>query len=393
MSEKRLTRKELKKQNKRNMKKRQIRLAFLGAVLTAILVYVTGFYGASLAYFGDFISSGLIMVQFGDGWPYKAELSTVKQAEKMGNGLCILDADKLSVYSPTAKNVFTYYHSMQNPIIDCSDNRAVIYNANQTSIKIANHHKILFSKEMYAEIIHASISDSNKVAVTTKSSSYNSQVSVYNYNMDELFTWYSAKSFPVSSHLSKSGNTLAVNTVLAQNGYLMSNIYIIDATKGVEKFIIEQKEYIPLGIEFIGDKQVMVIYDKKLSLYSLSDGSEIASYSYDGHHLLSYDIKNTDIALAIGEYNQEGFNKIVLLDSALKEKFTQDIKTPITNVAISQSRVFMLGENTLLEYTLKGELTNSTQKESLCKKVIDYNGTILISSKQIEKIHKTNVKK
>ncbi|MEG0020339.1 MAG: DUF5711 family protein, partial [Oscillospiraceae bacterium] len=171
--QKRLTRKELIKRNKNIAKKRQTRLTIVVIVITVFLVYVSGIYGASLAYFGDFLSSGLVYLQFGEGFPVSAQLSTFKQAKTMGSSLCILNSDSLDFYSPTGAKGFSYYHSMQNPVIAASDNRIAIYNTNQTSLKIANAHKILFSSEMKNDIIHVSMSQNNKVAVTTKSQSYN----------------------------------------------------------------------------------------------------------------------------------------------------------------------------------------------------------------------------
>ena len=92
----RLTRKELLRRNKKIAKRRQMRLTLIAVALTAFLVYVTGIYGASLAYLGDFVSSGMVYMQFGQGFPAQAELHTFKQSERMGSALCVLDADSLS---------------------------------------------------------------------------------------------------------------------------------------------------------------------------------------------------------------------------------------------------------------------------------------------------------
>ena len=163
------------------------------------MVYVTGIYGASLAYLGDFLSSGLVYMHFGNGFPLQVENQTFKQSEKMGASLCVLDSDSLSFWSPTGSKVFEYYHSMQKPVIDTSDRRVVIYNANETSLKVANAHKILFNQEMENDIIHASLSKNNYVAVTTKSQSYNGEVKVYDSQMKEVITWLNAKSFPLQT--------------------------------------------------------------------------------------------------------------------------------------------------------------------------------------------------
>ena len=80
----RLTRKELLKRNKRIAKKRQMRLTVIAVAVTAFLVYITGVFGASLAYLGDFVSSGLVYLQFGKGYPVEIENQTFLQAQKNG---------------------------------------------------------------------------------------------------------------------------------------------------------------------------------------------------------------------------------------------------------------------------------------------------------------------
>lgn len=391
--QKRLSRKELIKRNKRVAKKRQSRLAILGVIITVFLVYVSGIYGASLAYFGDFLSSALVYVQFGNGFPVETQLSTLKQANKMGSSLCVLDADSMNFYSPTGGKGFTYFHSMQSPVMATSDNRVAIYNPNQTSLKISNAQKILFSTEMEDDIIHVSMSKTNKVAVLTKSQSYNGKITLYNYKMDKLFVWSGAKSFPISSFLSPNGQTLAINTVLAQDGYLISDIYIIDAEKGEEKFVITNSKTIPLAVEFINENRMLVLYTDKAQMFSLQDQSSIYEYSYNGDNLLSYDLKNGEILLALGSHDQGENNRMVMLSSQLEEKFSHTVEQSIKDVIISSARIYLLGADTVNEYSLTGQSLSSKEAENTNKTLVDFNGPVLISKNKMEKLEKTEIKK
>ncbi|MEG2082144.1 MAG: DUF5711 family protein [Oscillospiraceae bacterium] len=389
--QKRLTRKELIKRNKSIAKKRQARFVVVGMVLTLFLVYVSGIYGASLAYFGDFLSSGLVYLQFGDGFPAAAQLSTFKQAQTMGSSLCLLNSDSLDFYSPTGAKVFSYYHSMQNPVITSSDNRMAIYNTNQTSLKIANAHKILFSSEMENDIINVAMSKSNKVAVTTKSQSYNSEVTVYNYKMEEMFSWQSAKGFVINSFFSPKGNTLAINTVLAQDGYLINDIYIIDAVDKKEKFTIRNSKTIPLAIEYINENQILVLYTDKAAVFSTSDGASLGEYSYGGDMLLDYSIQNGEILLALGGYNREENNRLVMLSTKAEEKFSITIDQRILDTVISKARIYLLGDKHVVEYSLQGKELNQVEAQNSNKKLVDFKGPVLISKDKLEKLEQTDI--
>lgn len=388
----RLTRKELLKRNKRIAKKRQMRLTFIAVAVTAFMVYITGVFGASLAYLGDFVSSGLVYLQFGKGFPVTIENQTYLQAEKMGTSLCILDSDSLSFYSPTGDEVYEYHHSMLNPAISTSGKRVVIYNANETSLKVANAHNVLFSQEMNNDIIHASLARNNYLAVTTKSQSYNGEVKVYDSQMNEVFTWLNAKSFPLQSFLSPKAQTLAVSCLMTENGSLVSEIYIIGTDDGQERFKLQNKDGAVLAMEFIKEDKLVVFYTDKAAVVNLENGQTEKEYSYGENDLTGYDIKNSQIVMALGDYSGLGSTKLVVTDLSLTETFAINTEKAITDVQFASQRIFALGPEAVEQYSLKGEKISETTVKTNAKDIVDYNGCVVISGDSLEKLEKDSLK-
>ena len=306
----------------------------------------------------------------------------------MGSGLAVLTADSFLVYSPTGRNVFAYSHSMQAPAMDCSENRAVIYERNRTSLKIANSHNILFHQEMDNNIIHADISDSNRVVVTTRSDSYNGEVTVYNYNMDERFVWYCARGFPVYSLLSDSGRTLAVCAVQTVNGLLQSDIYVIDATKGEEKFTVSGGAY-PYRIIFINDEKLLVAYSDRLVIYNTRTGEIRATYRFGSGSLLAVENADPYIALSFGGYTGGMSSRVVLLSMELEEKIRIEIPEKAKDLSASHSRLYVLGEDNIYEYDYTGTLLSSGYTGGLTHGLVTWNGTVLMDSTSLTKVEKT----
>ena len=253
-------------------------------VVTAVLLYITGVYGASLAYFGDFISSGMAILQLGKGFPIESDFSDVLQTGEMGTTMAVLSPDDFTVYSPTGKNIFTYSHTMQTPVMDTASKRAVLYDRDTTSLKVLNGHNVLFQQEMENSIIHAEISDSNRIAVTTRSASYNGEVTVFNYNMKQRFVWYCATGFPIYSTLSDSGKTLAVNTVQTVDGLLTSQIYLINARDGAEMYSITSQSY-PLQLQFLSDSRLLIAYPNRIVIWDVQNNIQLASYDFSGNEV------------------------------------------------------------------------------------------------------------
>ena len=388
MSEKRISRKELARRNRKQNTKRKNLRGLMIVVITAVMLYFTGVYGASLAYFGDFISSGMAVLQIGGGFPVEGDFSNVLQADGMGTSMAVLDRDNLSVYSPTAKNIFTYSHSLQKPAMDTASQRAVLYDQEGTDLKVVNGHNILFQQEMENPIIHAEISDSNRIAVTTRSASYNGEVTVFNYNMKQRFVWYCATGFPIYTTVSDSGKTMAVNTVRTDDGILTSEIYLIDVASGGELYSIIGQNY-PLHMEFLSDSRLLIAYTNRVVLWDVENNVQLAAYSMGSDNLSAVCCKGAYIAVAHGGFSRQQSSSLTLLSNEFEEKFTVTIPEKIKDVSISSSRVYVLGEENLYEYDYSATLLNTVNTGALSKQLVGYNGTLLISSTSVSKVEKT----
>lgn len=388
MGDRRISRKELAKQNRKQNKKRKTLRTLIIAALTAALVYITGIYGASLAYLGDFVSGGLTYVQLGGGFPVEDDFSSVLQGENMGSGLAVLTTDDFSVYSPTGAKVFSYSHSMINPVISSSKRRSVIYEENGTTLKVANNHSILFQQELENNIIHTCISDSNRIAVTARSDSHNGEVRVYNYNMDRRFIWYCATGFPVYSAISDSGKSLAVCTVQTCQGLLTSEIFVIDASKGVEKFSISDTDY-PYKLIFIDDERLLIAYTDRVVLWDTKNNVQAAQYSFSGESLLAIENAGPYIALAYGDYNRAAESSVVLLSLDFEEKIKMTVPESVKDLSVSRSRIYILGYENLYEYDYSAKLLSTLSTGPLSKQLVTWNGTILIDSTSLSRVDKT----
>ena len=387
MNDGRISRKELRKQNEKIKKRRSGIKTVLIAAVTALFLYITGIYGTSLAYLGDFLSNGMTIIQIGGGWPVQEDFSGYIQSHKMGSALCVLTDDNLLAYSPTGKQVLSYSHSMSRPVISTSKNRAVLYDLNGTSLKVINSHGVLFRKETDSNIVHCDISSSNRVAVTTRSRTYNGEVTVYNYNMEPRFAWYCATGYPVYSRLSSNGNTMAVETLNTRQGILQSRIYIIDSKEGRELYNIETGSY-PLDMMFLSADKLLVAYVNGLVLYDVKNQSQIRELSFDGYSLKAVEKKGSYIAVSYGG-NGRANTTVALLNLDLSQKAIFNIDDNIKSLSISNSRVFCLGEKALYEYDYTGNLVNTTRINGFTKALVNYNGTSLIDSDSITKIKKT----
>ena len=83
---------------------------------------------------------------------------------------------------------------------------------------------------------------------------------------------------------------------------------------------------------------------------------------------------------------------MVLLTDGLEEKFSADVDDNVSSLSLSQSRLFALGSENLYEFNYDGLLTNTENVSAFSKMLVNYNGTKLITSVEIENIKKAKNK-
>ncbi|MEG0092135.1 MAG: hypothetical protein RSA20_09960, partial [Oscillospiraceae bacterium] len=96
--------------------------------------------------------------------------------------------------------------------------------------------------------------------------------------------------------------------------------------------------------------------------------------------------------LALGGYNREKQNRIVMLSPKLEEKFSVTVDEKIIDTEISNSRIYLLGDHNVSEYSLEGKILHQQEAENSNKKLVDFKGSVLISKDKLEKLQKTDIK-
>ena len=147
-----------------------------------------------------------------------------------------------------------------------------------------------------------------------------------------------------------------------------------------------------LGIEFVKEEKIIIFYTDKAIVVNLLNGQTEKEYSYNGSDLTAYDIKNSQIVMALGDYEKINGTKLVVTDLSLAEKFSIETDRAIDDVQFASQRIFALGQESVEQYTLKGEYVNETAVKTNVKKIIDYNGCVVISGDSLEKVEKESLK-
>ena len=136
----------------------------------------------------------------------------------------------------------------------------------------------------------------------------------------------------------------------------------------------------------------MKLNTDKAVVVNLLNGQTEKEYSYNGSDLTAYDVKNSQIVMALGDYEALSGTKLVVTDLSLTESFVLETDRAIENVQFASQRIFAMGEEFVEQYTLKGEYVSETAVKTNVKKIIDYNGCVVVSGDSLEKLEKESLK-
>lgn len=219
-------------------------------------------------------------------------------------------------YTYSGKEFLEIQHGFSNPVLETSKERVLVYNRESNKFIIANNSNTVFEQTVDQTIFCADIADNGSVVFVTASPTYAAQITVYNKNMKQYYTWYLAEGLVTDITLSDNGRYIAVSTLNISGGLFVSKVYCLDTEEQEPIFTKELSDESVLTVESISSACFAYISNKNITFLNwksgekISDSSGFLSPSYfdiqDGYILTTFSEANRfDIVL----YNKSGEKK------------------------------------------------------------------------------------
>lgn len=318
---------------------------------------------------------------------FPAELSgaqTVDCATK-SNYYYVLTDTSIMAFSNGGKKIFSSVHGFSSPVIVTSETRALVYDQGKTTAIIYNLSGVVDTINSKNEIICADIAKNGQYALATKSDSYASSVSVYSRKGKNLYSIKLAKDIVNNVDISNSGKKIAVSTVNAESGKLVSgvSVYAFDSADPAFKYDLGQD--IAFDIENTGRGFYVTTHNKlrfiNWSKYTVNEydlNGEVSSVRYSSSGVLAVHNKTND----------KSDNDITLLSNSGKKISEFEVKSILADIRFSRGRVYSIGDNRVNIYDKHGELLRSDECDfgGVKLSVTGSNEVCVISDNEIQKI-------
>ena len=351
------------------------RVAIPVLILTVLLGYVSGVFGSSLAVAEDLVDSARIALSPAAGYPVQTGIAELYQLQEMSGGFVALGEENCVLYSAGGNRLRSIQPGYARPAISVGRHRFVIYNRSGTELRVESRTQTLYTKSFSGGILLAEMSHGGVLAVATGSSRYVAELNVYSSLMENMLTWQMVESegTPVRLAFSDDDSRLAVATLTASGGRLMSNLYLLNTKKAGETLLASVYDAVPLGVVWRSSSEVLVLYDTHAAVYNTSNGAEKYRFDYGGDTLIGWSAEGNGLALL---FENGAASRMVLLEKDLDAKSDQNTSRA-NALTLTRTAVYVLTDTAVECYSTGGEYQWSEQRDVKPLAVLDTKRLLL----------------
>ncbi len=314
---------EAARQRLRNRRLR--RTALLVILVAAVVIYLTGVVNTSVMALEDFADTVRIALMPERGFPQQTGTGAVYQVEALGGSFVVLGEDGCAVYSNSGARLNNIGTGYARPALAAGKNSFVLYNRSGSELRVESRTRELYTRQTSGGIFLCALSNGGELAVVTDDVRKLALLTVYDNARDEMLTWSltTTEGIPMRMAFSPDGTQLAVATVTAQDGQVVSILYLLNLRVGEPQLLAAEAGSMPLELEWQSNARLLAVYDSHAALYG-SDGSAQGRRDFGGAAVAGLSTANGGLAVLFGSGQS---SSVVLMDSGLNIQYEGTVPT------------------------------------------------------------------
>lgn len=296
----------------------------------------------------------------GNVYPVKLSGGTLVNSVAQNNHVFLVSTTNFECYNSSGKNIFSYQHGHQAPVLCVSEARTLLYDQSGKNYSVYNLNSELLKGTTEREILAADITRNGNFALATLSDSYSSMVTVYDKKGKPIFEWFCADYTINAVLLSPNGKQLAVSAISAADGAFISRVYVLEYDSADAKQKYDYND-LNLGFERVGNSGFITVRENSVDFINWKK-SKIGTFSTDDNIILSRPYKSSVLLVSRRTANKNE-STVSVFDAKGNSKHSFVFGGIINNIEYKGAEVYILSEKTIYKYSVKGEFLGSTQCE------------------------------
>lgn len=331
--------------------RRMRRTMLLVALVAAAVIYLTGLVNTSVMLLEDMADTVRIALMPEQGFPQQTGAGAVYQAETLGGSFVVLGEEGCTVFSNGGGRLNTVGTGYARPALAAGKNSFVLYNRSGSELRVESRTRELYTRQTEGHIYLCALSDRGELAVVTDDVRKLALLTIYDANRNELLTWSTttAEGVPLRMDFSPDGTQLAIAAVTAQDGQMVTNLYLLNLRAGEPQLLASEPGSTPLALTWCSNDRLLAVCDTHAALYG-SDGSAQGRYDFGGQDVAALSAEGGGLAVLFGSGPS---STALLLDGGLGVQYTG----PVPNahgIVRGNGAFYLLCESSVECYGLDG---------------------------------------
>ncbi|HIW15801.1 MAG TPA: hypothetical protein H9691_10240 [Firmicutes bacterium] len=255
----------------------------------------------SLEGFWGWLQTQVVGTGYGGGYPASITGRETDEQNLVAdnNQPAIVSDTEIMIFNSTAKELLTAQHSCASPVLCEAGGRYLVYDQGGTTYQIVSAQKVLKKGHSKQTIYAAALAGNGRWALATASQDYMSELAVYLEDGTQQYRYRFVDTRVTAVALSDDGTRGAAAAVTAQNGALVTKLYLFDFSQEEPVAIYESRDNFLYQLSMEGNR-VCAIGDN--SALTVAFGDEAPSeYTYNGT-LCDAALHGDRMVLAISRY-------------------------------------------------------------------------------------------
>ncbi len=369
---------------RRRRRMRKVRLGAVCVLIAAgILAYFTGLYGASLALVGDTFDSVRIALTPSDGYPAALDVPGYVTAVPFAGGAAVLGEQDLKMIAANGNEVYSVQHNFSRPAITAGNTRVCLYNRNSSELVVYNRSRKLFENQYQDPIYACAMSPNGTLAVFQQSA-----LTVYDPLFEPIFQWKTSE-VPTALAFAQDNRQFAVGTPQSVGGALGGKVYLYTTdvnAPDAATAVIDSADGVPVGMQYLNSKQLLVVYNTYCAVYSTADGGQQARYDYGGRTLQGWAVSSgaNNAVLLFGDGAHSSMTRLCVLDAQLVPLADAAVGRIATGVAATRTGAYVATANSVLSYGLDGAYLGESVQEAHVNGLVASKKLFLLTEGQLD---------
>ena len=337
---------------RQRLRSRRIRRTMLlVALVAAAVIYLTGLVNTSVMLLEDMADTVRIALMPEQGFPQQTGAGAVYQAETLGGSFVVLGEEGCTVFSNGGGRLNTVGTGYARPALAAGGNSFVLYNRSGSELRVESRTRELYTRQTEGHIYLCALSNRGELAVVTDDVRKLALLTIYDANRNELLTWSTttAEGVPLRMDFSPDGTQLAIAAVTAQDGQMVTNLYLLNLRAGEPQLLASEPGSTPLALTWCSNDRLLAVCDTHAALYG-SDGSAQGRYDFGGQDVAALSAEGGGLAVLFGSGPS---STALLLDGGLGVQYTG----PVPNahgIVRGDGAFYLLCESSVECYGLDG---------------------------------------